>query len=495
LDIAVVSTNQLDRSLVTGIGWTAAFRWASQVISWGGTLYAARILAPADYGVIAMAMVPVGLLRMIEDFGFDTVLLQNRDLSDDQVARLGGLALLFGALLTACLALLGPVFAAFYGEPVVADVVAALSLLVLLDALQVVPRVRLQRDLDFFWLGAVYLMQTVAVTGTLIFLASGGAGLWALVINTIAGSAVATVALFVLRPFIPLWPGRLAGLRGPLLSGWRMLVSRAAYYANSNADQLLAGRVLGKEALGHYSFAMSIASLPVQEITSLVSRVVPGIFSAAQDDRKLLLRYFLALTEAISYLAFPVSCGLALTASHVIAVALGPQWSDAVVPLQALSIYMALFAAQTLVSHVLLWTGHFRQVMWFSLLSLVVLPVGFLIGMRFGGLAGLAYAWSIAYPLSCLPAILYAKRLIKLRWADYLNALLPAATGCLVMAGAVIAVDALVSSGQGDIVALATEAAVGAAVYVTVMVVGFRRRLMAFVVLVRSVRSPALGIS
>jgi O-antigen/teichoic acid export membrane protein len=484
-----VANSQLDRSLVTGIGWTAAFRWISQIISWGATLYAARILAPADYGVIAMAMVPVGLVRMIEDFGFDTVLLQNRDLSDDEVARLGGLAILFGAALSLGIALLAPALAAFYGEPAVGPVVAALAVLVVLDALQVVPRVRLQRDLSFFWLGAVYLLQTVAVSVTLVVLASGGAGLWALVINTIAGSVVATAALFALRPFMPRWPGRLRGLRGPLVSGWQMLVSRAAYYANSNADQLLAGRVLGKDALGHYSFAMSIASLPVQEITSLVSRVVPGVFTAAQADRKLLHRYFLMLTEGICYLAFPVSCGLALTATHIVPVALGPQWADAVVPLQALSIYMAMFAAQTLVSHVLLWTGHFRLVMWLSLFSLVVLPIGFLIGMRAGGLPGLAFAWSIVYPLSCLPAITCAKRLIGLRWREYGAALAPSAAACAVMSVAVLAVDRTLTDHYGHLAALLVEAAVGATVYAAVLAVVFRRRLQALVELVRNARA------
>src|SRR6185436_5466816 len=103
-----MSSPSLDRSLVTGIGWTAFFRWAAQIVSWGGTLYAARILVPADYGVIAMAMVPIGLVRMIEDFGFDAVILQNRELSQEQVARLGGLALLFGVVLAFLIAAASP---------------------------------------------------------------------------------------------------------------------------------------------------------------------------------------------------------------------------------------------------------------------------------------------------------------------------------------------------------------------------------------------------
>jgi teichuronic acid exporter len=464
-----MSTPSLDRSLVTGIGWTAIFRWAAQIVSWGGTLYAARILSPADFGVIAMAMVPIGLVRMIEDFGFDAVILQNRDLSSEQVARLGGLAVLFGSVLTLVILAASPLIAQAYGEPSVALVIAALSALVVLDALQVVPRVLLQRDLDFFWLGAVYLLQTVVVSAMVLGLALYGAGMWALVFNTIAGSAFATILLFLLRPFRPRWPSDLAGLRDPILSGWRMLVSRAAYYANSTADQVIAGRALGKDALGHYSFAMSIASLPTQEITSLVSRVVPGVFSAAQSDRALLRRYFLLLTEALTYIAFPVSCGIALTAMHIVPVALGPQW-DAVVPiLQALCLYMAMYAAQTLVSHVLLWTGHFRHLMWFSLLSLGVLSVAFVIGIRAGGLESLAWSWSIAYPLVCLPPMLIAWRILELRWLQFFNALLPALVACAVMSVIVLLVHSALGSDANHLLALAAEAAAGAVTYVAVM--------------------------
>jgi O-antigen/teichoic acid export membrane protein len=484
-----MSSPSLDRSLVTGIGWTAFFRWAAQIISWGGTLYAARILVPADYGVIAMAMVPIGLVRMIEDFGFDAVILQNRELSQEQVARLGGLALLFGVVLALLIAAASPLIADLYGEPSVALVILALSSLVVLDALQIVPRVLLQRDLNFFWLGAVYLLQTAVISATVLALAMYGAGMWALVFNTIAGSAFATVILFLLRPFRPRWPRDLAGLRGPIISGWRMLVSRAAYYANSTADQAIAGRILGKDALGHYSFAMSIASLPIQEITSLVSRVVPGVFSAAQADRALLRRYFLLLTETLSYVAFPVSSGVALTAVHIVPVALGPQWDAVILPLQGLCLYMAMYSAQTLVSHVLLWTGHFRHLMWFSVMSLVVLSLAFVIGMRAAGLEGLAWSWSIAYPLSCLPPMVIAWRILQLRWMQFFNALFPAAVACGVMSVVVLLVHRALSPDTSHIAALAIESTVGAITYFIVMWFAFRPRLLLLIDFVRSARS------
>ena len=72
------STVELDRSLVNGMAWTAVLRWTAQIVSWIGTAIAARLLSPGDYGLVGMAMLAIGLVRMVEDFGMDAVLVQDR---------------------------------------------------------------------------------------------------------------------------------------------------------------------------------------------------------------------------------------------------------------------------------------------------------------------------------------------------------------------------------------------------------------------------------
>src|SRR6185436_7697416 len=134
-----------------------------------------------------------------------------------------------------------------------------------------------------------------------------------------------------------------------------------------------------------FGFAMTFASLPVTEVSSMVSKVVPGVFSSVQDSPRQLRRYFLLLTEAVSYITLPMSVGLALTAQDFVLLALGPKWVDVILPLQILCLYMAINACQMLISHVLLWTGHFRANMWLNILTLVVLPVGFYVGLHWWG--------------------------------------------------------------------------------------------------------------
>ncbi|HJR03044.1 MAG TPA: oligosaccharide flippase family protein, partial [Methylomirabilota bacterium] len=71
---------RLDRALVSGIAWTALFRWSAQLVSWVATAFAARLLTPGDYGIVSMATIGIGLIRMVEDFGLDSILVQDRSI-------------------------------------------------------------------------------------------------------------------------------------------------------------------------------------------------------------------------------------------------------------------------------------------------------------------------------------------------------------------------------------------------------------------------------
>ncbi len=473
---ATPAGGHLDRQLFAGIAWTALLRWIAQAISWFCTFYAAHRLTPGDYGVVAMAAVPIGLFRTVEDFGLDIVLVQDRNLSREQLSRLAGLAIGLG--LTLCLVFLAAArpIAAFNHEPAVAGLVAALSVTFLLDSLQVLPRATLQRELRFRTLAVVLATQFIVTSAALVTCATLGLGHWSLVLNSLVGGITVTLILIRLAPYPVAWPREISSLARPILSGWRILVSRAGWYGYSNADQLLIGRVLGKEPLGAYSFAMTFAALPTQEVTSVVGRVVPGVFSEVQSVRAELRRYFLLLTEAMTYLAFPAAIGLALTADSVVAIALGAKYGAVVAPLRVLCIYYAFYSAQVLVSHVLMWTGNFRAHMWFTALALVGLVAGFAVSVHWG-IVAVAWSWVVVFPLVNLPPLALAVRLLELPPRRFLGALVPATLGCLVMAAIVTLVQGSLSADLGAVPKLVVEVLVGATAYVAFVAVVYHRRV------------------
>src|SRR5262249_41782766 len=137
-------------------------------------------------------------------------------------------------------------------------------------------------------------------------------------------------------------------IREPMRYSTRILTGNLSWWAYSNADFVVAGRFLGKGPLGAYSLAWTVASMPIDRITGIVTKVTPAYFSALQHDNRALRRQLLMLTEAIAMLTLPASLGMALVASDFIHAALGDQWVDAIVPLQLLCLYASLRSITTL---------------------------------------------------------------------------------------------------------------------------------------------------
>jgi PST family polysaccharide transporter len=432
-------------------------------------------------------MIPVGFLRLVEDFGIDAVLVQNRDMSDDRIRRLGGFVLLVGVCGMVLLTLGSPLAASYFGEPTLAPIVAWASLLILFDALQVVPRAMLQRQLRFRALAGVYVVQVAVTSIALVSIAYSGHGYLALLFNNISGAAAATVLLFALSPTWFRWPGALSDLRVPLFQGWRMLVSRMAWYACANVDSTAVGRSLGKDALGNYQFALTFSTIAVQELSGLITRVAPGIFSATQKDLPALRRYFLLLTEGLTCLAFPMCAGIALTADVLVMATIGPGWSGVVGPLRGLCLYSALIVSQVLVSQVLVWTGQFRANMWINVLSLFVTPLVAFTGARYSTTA-VAWALVAGWAPAALPGVFIALRTMKMPLPDYLRSLRPALVGCALMSVVVLAVRSLLPNDLPPIVSLGIQALSGAAAYFAVLALLFRNRMRTLYELIRAAR-------
>src|SRR5262249_17517307 len=134
------------------------------------------------------------------------------------------------------------------------------------------------------------------------------------------------------------WPRPFTTVRDAVHLGWHVVVARVAWYAYSNADFVVVGRMLGPDALGAYTVAWIIASIPVDRLTALVTQVAPPVLSAVQDDPAAVRRYVLSLVRGIAFVTFPAAAGLALVADEFSAVALGAQWQASSIPLRLLAL-------------------------------------------------------------------------------------------------------------------------------------------------------------
>src|SRR5438132_2025682 len=285
-----VEARALDRSLLRGVAWTAAAKWASQALSWVSWLIVARLLSPEDYGLVGMAAIYLGLITLLSEFGLGAAVLAVRELGVEQLNQLNGLAVLLGlaSLLASCIVAIP--LGRFFHAPQLPLVVVAMSTTFVITSFKTVPLALLQRDLRFKTLAFIDLSQALVLAISMVGFAVAGFRYWTLVCGGLLSALISTGSVLRLRRVPFGWPRR-KSLKPAITLSSNVLVSRLCWYTSSNADFLVAGRILGKAALGFYNVAWTLASIPVDKVAALVGQVTPAFFSAVQTDHPAMRRY------------------------------------------------------------------------------------------------------------------------------------------------------------------------------------------------------------
>ncbi len=487
-----VESRALDRSLLRGVAWTAGVKWASQALSWVSWLIVARLLTPEDYGLVGMAAIYLGLITLLSEFGLGTAVLAVRELNVEQLNQLNGLAVLLGlaSLLASCIVAIP--LGRFFHAPQLPLVVVAMSTTFLITAFKTVPFALLQRDLRFKALALIDLSQALIVAISMIGFAVAGFGFWTLVCGGVLGALFSTGAVLRLRHSPLAWP-RLKSLKPATMLSSNVLVSRLCWYVSANADFLVAGRILGKAALGLYGVGWTLASVPVDRVAALVGQVTPAFFSAVQTDRAALRRYLLRITEGIALITFPLGLGLALVARDFVLVVLGSKWSATIAPLQLLAAYAAFRSITPLLAQVLHTIRDTRFEMWNMVAAAVVMPTSFYFCGQRWGTVGLAMAWLLVDPLIAFRLYRRVFSKIELTARAYFAALWPALSGTALMAAGVLAVGAFSASVGTAGLRLAAQIGAGVISYGLACLVLHRERLKAFYELAVAARRGSRG--
>ena len=478
---------ELDRSLATSLAWRAAADWSSQIFSWISLFIVVRLLSPADFGIVGMAVILLPYLKYVGEFGIPRAIVTIRDLTGEQIRQLNTIAVLLGVALFGVAVLLSKPIALFFRTPQLAPVVVVSCLMLIPFGVRAVAEGVLAREMKFTELSWIEAIATIATALTTLSMAGFGFGYWALVIGNLAGLCVRCVLLVRARPHGFALP-RIASVRESLRFGWHVLVSTVALNSYQRLDNLTAGRVLGQAALGLYAMAWNLANVPLEKIASLVTYVVPSYLAAVQSDLAAVRRYTRTVTEALALATFPATIGLGLVARELVPLALGHKWEPVIAPLEILSAYAAFRSIPAFLAKVLTAIGDARYVMWNDLAALGLMPIAFFVGSHWG-IAGIAWGWVAVYPLVAIP--LYCKTVgaIRMKTREYLQALRPALSGTVVMVIAVGTVKYVLAGTHSLLVRLLLEIVTGIISYSATVLLLHADRAVLYIRMAKSMRT------
>ncbi len=397
------------------------------------TLALTRLLSPADFGLVAIAALAQLLIEHILPIGFQDALIQRADLTprvlDSAFWSVTAITLVAAASL---IALAAPL-AAWFGQPQLAPLLVGMAFAALLRAFSTVPRALLHRHMDFRTLALVRIAGLLVAGIGAVLLAAAGAGAWSLVahvalVNAITLGLIARRAGY--RPALNVSPAALRDL-------WRFAPSVAIFAALSASitklDDQIVGFYLGPDALGYYALAYAFMAWPVYDVLGGIAVVLYPVFSRLQTDRARLQAAYLESLTLATLFAFPVLALLAISAPVLLPWLLGSRWAPAALPAQILAVGGLRAATGMLNGPVYraLNRPHLH-----TLLELASVPcylTAFVVGVRHG-IAGVALlivlTGFLLQPLSWL--LLFGTTGLSLR--RWLGALVPAATGTLLLA-------------------------------------------------------------
>jgi len=346
--------------MATGAAWTVLFRIVDRSLSLVSTVILARLLVPADFGLIAMAMSVIAILELLGAFGLDTALIQRSDVGREHYDTLWTFNALFGlgtALLLVCLA--SPT-AWLYHDPRLVPVMLVLALARAIQGFENPGVVSFRKDMlfdqEFKYLLAKRVATTALVTIPLAFVLQS---YWALLVGTLAGTCIAVALSYALHPYRPRPSLKVLG-QLMAFSKWLFLTSFLEFLYGRMAD-LIVGRWAGADALGSLTMAREVARVPTRELAMSVNRAVfPGYVKLAAD-RALLRRGYLRVTSVLLLVVVPAGIGLSLIAEPLVLILLGEKWMQVAPLIKILSLNGVLAVLLSTAHHVNLAVGMSRS--------------------------------------------------------------------------------------------------------------------------------------
>ncbi|HVO88967.1 MAG TPA: lipopolysaccharide biosynthesis protein [Casimicrobiaceae bacterium] len=459
-------SHSVNAQMTSGAAWMVLFKVLDRAIGFIGIVVLARLLVPADFGLMTLAASLIAMLEVLGAFGLDTALIQRADASSQHYNAAWTFNALFGigtGVLTAALAV--PV-AALYGDQRLVPVMLVLALGRAIGGFENVGVVKFRKELrferEFRYLIAKRAFTSLVVTLPAALLLRS---YWALLIGNITGTCLAVALSYAMHPFRPRFS--LRTLRELMhFSKW-LFMSNAVETLYLRFFDAIVGRFAGASGLGVLSVARDLARMPYEFAAPIHRAVFPGYVQLA-SDRALLRRSYVRVTGILTLVMLPAGVGLCVVAEPVVYVLLGAQWSSAIVVVQILAINGALSLFMATAHYASLAVGMARA-------SNLVLVVHLLVALPFLwwllpalGIAGAAWSLLLGSIVSLPFNLLLLSSAMQLRWRDLWRVCWrPLAASCVMLAAIVLLREAwpMPTAASARIFYLAIVCTTGAIVY------------------------------
>ena len=371
-----------------------------------GTMILARLLFPADYGLIAMVAVVVNFAAIFRDIGLSAATVWSEKLSQQLITNMFWVSIGVGVILTAIVAAISPAIAWFYKDPRLIGITLAMLPAFIFSSAMLQHQALLKRQMKF---GRLALIQLTASTGGIliaVICAWKGMGYWSLVVQRVSTSILLAVLTWSFCQWLPGIPRKSHDTGTFLRFGGNLSASRLIQYILRNADNIILGYYAGSYQLGIYSKAYALLMLPLRHVNEPFSSVVVPALSRIQSEPERFRNYYIKALSVTAMISVPIAIFAAVASHDIIRVLLGDKWDESATIFLYL-VPVAFFGSFNVASGwVYISLGYVKRQLRMQLVTGPIGLLAMLIGVRWG-IEGMAIALSVVSITCWLPRMLY----------------------------------------------------------------------------------------
>lgn len=338
-----MSEASLKDKTVSGVGWSAADAFLGQGVTFIVGLVLARILSPAEYGLIGIVTIFTTVLTGIVDSGFSNALIRKQKVSNDDYNTMFITNMVFSIVLFLLLFLSAPLIAKFFDRPELVNLTRVVGLVLILQALSLVQNTILTKRIDFKTKTKASLISAIASGIVGIIMAFTGFGVWALVGQMLSKQLIYTVCLWVLNRWYPSIRFSLESFKYMWGFGWKLLVSGLLNNIWGQMFKVVVGRWYSPATLGQYSRGAEYAHVFSSNLTSIVQRVTYPVLSEVQNDKPRMVSAYRRVIKTTMFITAVLLISLGAVSEPFIYCLIGPKWHQAATFLPLICIIRSLY--------------------------------------------------------------------------------------------------------------------------------------------------------
>jgi len=374
----------LKKKVFTGVKWVALANVFQQILSLVSIVIFAKLLSPDDFGAFSILMVFTGFLAIFSDMGTSAALIHVEKPSNQLLSSIFYFNLFIGATLATGLILFSAPIASYFENPQLKVLLQIVSLNFIIVSFGIVQRTLLQKNIDFKHLSLINSLALLIGLVCGLTAAYNGLGIYSLLIQMIITSLLGTGLIWYHASWRPQWYFSLDEIKKIWKYTSNLSVFTIINYFSKNADNFLIGKYLSISALGVYSIAYRIMLYPLQNISSILMRVLFPAFSKLQNDDEKFRKVYLRVIFYISLISFPIMAGLIATANIFVDVLFGDKWQGLAMLLIILAPSGMMRSIFTTVGTIFMAKGNTDTQLKLGTVNAILTVIGFIVGLNWG---------------------------------------------------------------------------------------------------------------